>query len=590
MTLLDDAPVPPSEPPTLAPGAGDSPQPQPSGWLKWLTSTDHKVIGLSYIVTSFAFFLIAGVLAGVMRGQLAQPELNLVSNDAYNQIFTMHGSLMLFLFIGPFAFGLANYMVPLQVGADDMAFPRLNLFSYWLFLGGGLTMMSGFLTAGGAAAFGWFGYTPLSSGIYSPGLGGDVWLAGVALVGFSGILTAVNVLATVIAMRHPDMGMFQMPIFTWNMVVTSVAVLLAFPVLTAAVVMLFAERHFGAHVFDPTAGGVPLLWQHLFWFFGHPEVYIVVLPYFGVITETIPVFSRRPLFGYIGLVFATLAIAALSVGVWAHHMFATGAVLLPFFSAVSLLIAVPTGVKMFNWIGTMWGGQISFKTPMLFSVGFLVSFLMGGVTGVMLASPAIDFHVTDSYFVVAHFHYVLIGGSVFGVFASIYYWFPKWTGRMLNETLGKWHFWLFFIGFHMTFLVQHMLGLAGMPRRVASYEATDGFTTLNVISSVGYLFQFASISFLLWNVWRSRRHGDIAGDDPWEGNTLEWATTSPPPPHNFDGPLPPITSERPLFDLRHPELSKAGGHESVTPGAAGAVGLVDDVEAPDDSTGSQDGT
>ncbi|MFZ2549527.1 MAG: cbb3-type cytochrome c oxidase subunit I, partial [Candidatus Microthrix subdominans] len=294
MTLLDDAPVPPSEPPTLAPGAGDSPQPQPSGWLKWLTSTDHKVIGLSYIVTSFAFFLIAGVLAGVMRGQLAQPELNLVSNDAYNQIFTMHGSLMLFLFIGPFAFGLANYMVPLQVGADDMAFPRLNLFSYWLFLGGGLTMMSGFLTAGGAAAFGWFGYTPLSSGIYSPGLGGDVWLAGVALVGFSGILTAVNVLATVIAMRHPDMGMFQMPIFTWNMVVTSVAVLLAFPVLTAAVVMLFAERHFGAHVFDPTAGGVPLLWQHLFWFFGHPEVYIVVLPYFGVITETIPVFSRRP--------------------------------------------------------------------------------------------------------------------------------------------------------------------------------------------------------------------------------------------------------------------------------------------------------
>ena len=532
---------------------------------------------------------LAGVLAGVMRGQLAQPELNLVSNDAYNQIFTMHGSLMLFLFIGPFAFGLANYMVPLQIGADDMAFPRLNLFSYWLFLGGGLTMMSGFLTAGGAAAFGWFGYTPLSSGIYSPGLGGDVWLSGVALVGFSGILTAVNVLATVIAMRHPDMGMFQMPIFTWNMVVTSVAVLLAFPVLTAAVVMLFAERHFGAHVFDPTAGGVPLLWQHLFWFFGHPEVYIVVLPYFGVITETIPVFSRRPLFGYIGLVFATLAIAGLSVGVWAHHMFATGAVLLPFFSAVSLLIAVPTGVKMFNWIGTMWGGQISFKTPMLFSVGFLVSFLMGGVTGVMLASPAIDFHVTDSYFVVAHFHYVLIGGSVFGVFAAIYYWFPKWTGRMLSETLGKWHFWLFFIGFHMTFLVQHMLGLAGMPRRVASYEATDGFTTLNVISSVGYLFQFASISFLLWNVWRSWRHGDVAGDDPWEGYTLEWATTSPPPPHNFDGPLPPITSERPVFDQRHRELAKAAEHRSVIPGALGAVGLVDDVEAPGDAT-SGDGT
>jgi cytochrome c oxidase subunit 1 len=468
-------------------------------------------------------------------------------------------------------------------------FRGLNLFSYWLFLGGGLTMMSGFLTAGGAAAFGWFGYTPLSSGIYSPGLGGDVWLAGVALVGFSGILTAVNVLATVIAMRHPDMGMFQMPIFTWNMVVTSVAVLLAFPVLTAAVVMLFAERHFGAHVFDPTAGGVPLLWQHLFWFFGHPEVYIVVLPYFGVITETIPVFSRRPCSATSGWCSPRWRSPRCRSAVWAHHMFATGAVLLPFFSAVSLLIAVPTGVKMFNWIGTMWGGQISFKTPMLFSVGFLVSFLMGGVTGVMLASPAIDFHVTDSYFVVAHFHYVLIGGSVFGVFAAIYYWFPKWTGRMLSETLGKWHFWLFFIGFHMTFLVQHMLGLAGMPRRVASYEATDGFTTLNVISSVGYLFQFASISFLLWNVWRSWRHGDVAGDDPWEGYTLEWATTSPPPPHNFDGPLPPITSERPVFDQRHRELAKAAEHRSVIPGALGAVGLVDDVEAPGDAT-SGDGT
>lgn len=583
MTVLDEAP------PTSA-----SPQRTPvgqiTGLLKWLTSTDHKVIGLSYIVTSFVFFLIAGALAGVLRGQLAQPELELVSTDTYNQIFTMHGSLMLFLFIGPFAFGLANYLVPLQVGADDMAFPRLNLFSYWLFLGGGLTMMSGFLTAGGAAAFGWFGYTPLSTGIYSPGLGGDVWLAGVALVGFSGILTAVNVLATVIAMRHPDMGMFQMPIFTWNMVVTSVLVLLAFPVLTSAVVMLFAERHFDAHVFDAAAGGVPLLWQHLFWFFGHPEVYIVVLPYFGVITETIPVFSRRPLFGYVGLVFATLAIAALSVGVWAHHMFATGAVLLPFFSAVSLLIAVPTGVKMFNWIGTMWGGQISFKTPMLFSVGFLVSFLMGGVTGVMLASPAIDFHVTDSYFVVAHFHYVLIGGSVFGVFAAIYYWFPKWTGHLLNETLGKWHFWLFFIGFHVTFFVQHLLGLAGMPRRVASYAATDGFTALNVVSSVGYLFQFVSICVLLWNVWRSWRGGAVAGDDPWEGNTLEWATTSPPPSHNFDGPLPPITSERPLFDQRHPELAKAGGHQTVTPGAAGAAGLVDDVEARESGDAAEDGT
>jgi cytochrome c oxidase subunit 1 len=532
---------------TLPPGG------EPSGVLAWLTSTDHKRIGISYMATAFAFFLVGGLLAAVMRAQLAQPEETLVSTERYNQLFTMHGSIMLFLFIGPFAFGLANYIVPLQVGAADMAFPRVNAFSYWLYLGGGLTMVSGFATAGGAAAFGWFGYTPLSDSVHSPGLGGDLWIAGIALTGFSGILTAVNILATVFCLRTPTMNAFRMPVFVWDMTITSILVILAFPVLTAAAALLFIDRQLDGHVFDLAGGGVPLLWQHLFWFFGHPEVYIVVLPYFGVITEIIPVFSRRRLFGYVGLVFATIAIAALSVGVWAHHMFATGAVLLPFFSGISFLIAVPTGIKFVNWIGTMWGGQILFATPMLFSVGFLVLFLLGGLTGVMLASPPLDFQVTDTYFVVAHFHYTLVGGSVFGVFAAIYYWFPKFTGRLLDERLGKLHFWLFFIGFNLTFMVQHVLGAAGMPRRVASYLDSDGFGTLNLVSSIGAFVQGVAMLVLVVNLVRSLRRGAVAGPDPWEGHTLEWATSSPPPPQNFDHPLPPITSERPLFDLRYPD-------------------------------------
>ncbi len=549
MTTLEDRPLVDEEPPEREYRA--------QGLLAFVTSTDHKRIGISYMATAFAFYLLGGALAVVIRSELYEPGQQVVSQGRYNEMFTMHGSIMLFLFLGPFAFGLANYFVPLQIGARDMAFPRLNALSYWFYVFGGLTMVSGFLTSDGGADFGWTGYTPLSSIVRTPGIGADLWIMGVALTGLSGILTAVNIVTTVVTMRAPGMRMFRMPIFTWNMLVTSVLVLIAFPVVSAAAIMLFSDRQLGSHIYDAAAhdgiAGSPILWQHLFWFFGHPEVYILVLPYFGVITEVLPVFSWRPVFGYAGLVFATMAIAALSVGVWAHHMFATGAVLLPFFTGFSMLIAVPTGVKFFNWIGTMWGGRLTFPTPMLFALGFLFTFLLGGLTGVMLAAAPIDFHVTDSYFVVAHMHYVLFGGSVFALYAGIYYWWPKVTGRVLDERWGKVHFWMTLVGFHLTFFVQHILGLEGMPRRVADYLDSDGFTGLNQISSIGAFLLAASTLPFLWNAVQTLRGrlGAVAGDDPWGGQTLEWTTTSPPPAENFGGPLPPIRSQRPAWDLRH---------------------------------------
>src|SRR3954469_15596492 len=524
--------------------------------LRWTTTTDHKVIGKMYMVTAFCFFLFAGLLALAMRAELARPGLQFMNEYTYNQLFTIHGTIMMLLFATPMFAGFANAVMPLQIGAPDVAFPRLNALSYWLYLFGGLMVVSGFVVPGGAAAFGWVAYAPLNSAVHSPGAGGDLWTMGLVVTGVSTTLGAVNFITTILCLRAPGMTMFRMPIFTWNVLFTSILVLPAFPVLTAALLALEADRKFGAHVFDAANGGA-ILWQHLFWFFGHPEVYIVAIPFFGIITEVIPVFSRKPVFGYKGLVFATLSIAALSATVWAHHMFSTGAVLLPFFSLMTFLIAVPTGVKFFNWIGTMWRGVITFDTAMLFAIGFLITFLLGGLTGVMLASPPIDFHVTDTYFVVAHFHYVLFGTVVFAMFAGFYFWWPKMTGTMLNETLGKIHFWTLLIGFHLTFLVQHWLGVEGMVRRYADYGPKEGFTTLNTVSTIGaYVLGLSMLPFL-WNVWRSwvGRNERVLGDDPWGyGNSLEWATSCPPPRHNFVS-IPRIRSERPAFDLHYPQVA-----------------------------------
>ncbi|WP_335934956.1 aa3-type cytochrome oxidase subunit I [Streptomyces sp. PTD5-9] len=541
-----------------------------------VTTTDHKTIGAMYLVTSFGFFLLAGALAMVMRAELARPGLQILDPTQYNQLFTVHGTVMMLLFATPTFAGFANAVMPLQIGSPDVAFPRLNALTYWLFLFGGLLVVSGLIVPGGAASFGWFAYAPLNSAIRTPGAGGDLWAMGLVLSGISTTLGSVNFIATIVCLRAPGMTMFRMPIFTWNILFTSILALLAFPVFTAALLALMADRKFGSHVYDPANGGA-LLWQHLFWFFGHPEVYIVALPFFGVVTEIIPVFSRKPVFGYVGMVGATIAITMLSASVWAHHMFATGAVLLPFFSLMSFLIAVPTGVKFFNWIGTMWNGSLSFETPMLWAVGFLSTFLLGGLSGVLVASPPLDFHVTDSYFVVAHLHYVLFGTIVFAMFGGFYFWWPKMTGRMLDERLGRIHFWTLFTGFQTTFLVQHWLGEMGMPRRYADYLASDGFTALNTISSMGaFLLGLSTLPFL-YNVWRTARHAPaVTVNDPWGfGRSLEWATSCPPPRHNFEA-LPRIRSDSPAFDLNHPEAltTKAAepGGSAPTPDTIGGRG------------------
>jgi cytochrome c oxidase subunit 1 len=520
-----------------------------------MTSTDPKVIGNLYFITSFIFFMFAGAMAMVIRAELARPGLQFISNEQYNQMFTMHGTIMLFLFATPLFAAFANAIMPLQIGAPDVSFPRLNLLGYYLYLVGSLIVVAGFLTPDGAASFGWFAYAPLSNAVNSPTIGADLWIIGLAIGGLGTILGSVNFVTTILTMRAPGMVMFRLPIFSWTILLTSVLVLMAFPVLAASLIVLQVDRTFNSQVFEAANGGA-ILWQHLFWFFGHPEVYIIALPFFGIISEVIPVFSRKPVFGYKGLVFATIAIAGLSVAVWAHHMYVTGAVSLPFFALTTMLIAVPTGVKFFNWIGTMWRGSISFETPMLFVIGFLITFLIGGLTGVMLAMPPIDFHVSDSYFVVAHFHYTVFGTVVFAMFAGFYFWWPKFTGRMLDDSIGKIHFWTLFIGFQVTFLIQHWLGIKGMPRRYSDYLASDGFTFGNTVSSIGAFLLGGSTLFFLWNVYKTWRHAPLVKvNDPWGwGMSLEWATSCPPPRHNFNQ-LPRIRSERPAFDAAHPELA-----------------------------------
>jgi len=531
---------------------------QGSIFLDYLTTTNHKTIGYMYFVTSFVYFLIAGVMALIIRAQLFQPGMDLVTKEQYNQLFTMHGTLMLLMFATPLFAAFANVLMPIQIAAPDVAFPRLNALAFWFYFFGSLVATAGFLTPQGAASFGWFAYAPLSSATYTPGVGANMWVFGLGLSGFGTIMGAVNFITTIITMRAPGMTMWRMSIFSWNTLITSLLIIMVFPVFAAAALALGSDRVFGSHVYDAATGG-SILWQHLFWFFGHPEVYIIALPFFGIVSEIIPVFARKPIFGYKTLVFATIAIAALSMTVWAHHMYVTGSVLLPFFALMTMLIAVPTGVKIFNWIGTMWRGSITFESPMVFTLGFLVSFVFGGLTGVILASPPLDFNLSDSYFVVAHFHYVVVGTVVFAMFAGFYFWWPKWTGAKLREDLGQLHFWLLFVGFHMTFLIQHWAGVMGMPRRYATYLVEDGFTWMNQLSTVGSMILAVSMIPFLFNVWWTKRNAPMVGvNDPWGyGRSLEWATSSPPPRHNFTS-IPRIRSESPAFDLNHPEVAPPG--------------------------------
>ena len=561
---------------TLAPRAGTYTSTR-SRVLDWVTTTDHKKIGVLYISTAFSFFILGGIFALLIRTELAVPGVQFLNPETYNQLFTIHGTTMIFLFVMPMWTGLANYIVPLQIGAADMAFPRINALSFWMVPLGGLLLYSGY-AVGGAANAGWTGYAPLSE---QGGAGLDLWLMSLVLLGFSSVLGAINFIATIFKMRAPGLTLMRMPLFVWNSLVTSTLLLFAVPVLTAGLMMLFIDRNYGGGFFDPAAGGNPVLWQHVFWFFGHPEVYILILPAFGVVTEILPVFTRKPLFGYKAFVFATASIGALGFTVWAHHMFTTGAVYLPFFSFFTFLIAVPTGIKFFNWLATMWRGQLTLSTPLLFALGFIALFLIGGLDGAFLAVVPFDFHVQDTYWVVSHLHYVLVAGSVFGIFAALFYWFPKMSGRKLNEKLGILQFILLFVGTNLTFFPQHLLGLDGMVRRIIDYAPNPGWMELNFLSTIGAFIIALSIPPFLWNVFITLRSEPDAGDDPWDGNTLEWATTSPPPPYNFDS-LPPIRSERPLWDLKHGAVVS---HAVALPAAAGQTHDETRADAPEEQLG-----
>ncbi len=530
------------------------------GWRgrlwSWLTTTDHKRIGLLYFYTAFVFFLIGGVEALFIRAQLAQPGGHVVSAETFNQLFTMHGTTMIFLALMPLTASFFNYMVPLQIGARDVAFPRLNAFSYWVFVLGAVLMNAswfagplfhaGRLTV--APDAGWFGYANLTSRQYSPGPNIDFWLLGLQILGVSSLAAGFNFIVTILNLRAPGMRMMRLPVFSWMTLVTSFLIITAFPVITVALVLLMFDRFFGTHFYLTSAGGDPVLWQHLFWIFGHPEVYILILPAMGIVSEVLPTFARKPLFGYTVVVYSGVLIGFMSWGVWSHHMFAVGLgpIADSVFAATTMLIAVPTGVKIFNWLATLWGGQLRFTTAMLFAIGFIALFTIGGLSGVTHAAPPADLQQTDTYYVVAHIHYVLFGGTIFGLFAGMYYWWPKMTGRLLSETLGKWHFALMFVGMNLTFFPMHLIGLLGMPRRIYTYSPDLGVSTLNLVSTIGAFLIGVGVLVFIGNVWRTRTRGQSAGNDPWGGATLEWTISSPPPVHNFDV-IPTVASRLPRW-------------------------------------------
>jgi cytochrome c oxidase subunit I len=520
---------------------------------EWVGTVDHKKIGILYILMSLVFLFIGGFEAVLMRWQLFYPRGQFLGPDAFNQLFTMHGTTMVFFVGMPILIGIGNYLVPLMIGARDMAFPRLNALGFWATLFGGLLVYSSYAT-GGAPAIGWFAYAPLTERTFSRGPATDLWALGLIVSGVGTLTAAVNFIATILGMRAPGMTIRKVPFFCWTMIWTSMQILLAIPPLTAILVMILLDRQLGAHFFDVSNGGSALLWQHLFWFFGHPEVYILILPVFGMVSEVIPVFSRKVLFGYEFMAVATMAIAFISLGVWAHHMFAVGMsrTLDLFFGVSSLLVSIPTGIKFFNWLATMYGGRLRMASPMLFACGFLSLFLIGGLTGIMLATVPFDFQLTDTYFVVGHFHWVLIGGTLFGTFAGIYYWYPKATGRMLSERLARWQFWLLYAGFLLTFGPMHISGMLGMPRRIYTYDVDRGWAIWNQLSTLGAFLQAPSFLIFGYNLVVSLWKGEPAGDDPWDAWTLEWTTTSPPPSYNFES-TPAVASRRPLWDLKHPD-------------------------------------
>ena len=542
------------------PGIGVEEKPWLETLHEWVTTVDHKRLGILYIVYGLGFLVVGGVEALIIRIQLMHSHNDFVSPQVFNRMFTMHGTTMIFFMVMPVLFGFANYLVPLMIGARDMAFPRLNAFSFWLSAFGGLLLYfsflggSGLYGAGNAPDVGWWAYAPLGARAFSPGHSTDYWTLSLLVSGFGSIGTAINIIATVLCLRCPGMKLGRMPLLVWLYLVMGGMVLIAITPLSAAQIMLLVDRYLGGHFFDTQAGGSAVLWMHFFWIFGHPEVYVLVIPAFGFLSEIIPVFSRKPIFGYPVMVAATVGIGFLSLTVWAHHMFTVGmnSYANSFFAITTMAVGIPTGIKIFNWIGTMWGGRIQFKVPMLFCIGFLFQFLIAGLTGIIQASVPIDWQLSLSYFVVAHFHYVIVGGILFATFGAFYYWYPKITGRMLSERLGKWHFWLFVIGFHLTFDVMHIPGLLGMPRRIYTYEPGRGWDTLNLIVSIGAFIQAVAILVFVWNLIISYFKGAKAGSDPWDSWTLEWSTSSPPPAYNF-ATVPVVASARPLWDLKHPE-------------------------------------